>query len=330
MLTNKSDAVWIETPDSDLKVVNSARVSFSKIHHEFDSKADTGLIRYLATHDHWTPFAHCRNTMAFYMPKSMVAEFIISMGQEINSATIYKMVDLKGILVIRTSLYGFASMANKIVSAGLIDFYPMYFQILDVLKSQYPVSTQYLIKDDLDHDEYRADYEVPPVHEYVECLDPYFTDVTLKINTPIFVARQDFKHMVGRVFNEVSRRYVDDEPNVYFPDVWRGRAENKKQGSLSTACEFFDEDGINSLRNSVQDTVNVYNELITLKIAPEQARMILPQSMMTEYYVTAHIPAWNRFLNQREDDHAQEEIRDLAVAVKRELSKALLNKTFND
>lgn len=131
--------------------------------------------------------------------------------------------------------------------------------------------------------------------------------VTVREKVPIFVARQRFKHMVGFSYNEVSRRYVDDTPEFFEPDVWRSRPEGSvKQGSGDKEVE-----GV--VLNDYYDTcLSCYNSLLEDGVAPEQARMVLPQSMYTEYYTTGSLAAWARAYNLRKDKHAQKEIRDLA------------------
>lgn len=131
--------------------------------------------------------------------------------------------------------------------------------------------------------------------------------VTIRETIPIFLARQRFKHMVGFTYNEVSRRYVDDEPEFYRPVVWRTRAEDKKQGSgLAFDAEETEElSGI--LEGIHSDALADYRYLLGRGVAPEQARMVLPQSMYTSYYVTGSLAAWARAYKQRIHEHAQRE-----------------------
>ena len=166
----------IDNMGSDLSVVNAARVSFRKVHEEFDADKDTGLINYLAKHGHWSPFGHA--SMQFH------------------------------------------------------------------------------------------------------------------IEAPIFVARQLVKHQVGLVWNEVSRRYVDDEPEFYEPEKWRLAAENKKQGSSGETIKY----SITSTHNWCRET---YQNMLKAGIAPEMARMVLPQSMMTEWYWSGTLIAFARVCNLR-------------------------------
>ena len=142
--------------------------------------------------------------------------------------------------------------------------------------------------------------------------------VTMRETVPIFVARQRFKHMVGFTYNEVSRRYVDDAPTFFVPEYWRKVAENKKQGSSDELIyEFTYEGGTFLISKQYQWILDrceeFYNDCIEAGVAPEQARMVLPQSMYTSYYVTGSLPAWSRAYKLRSDEHAQREIQDLAV-----------------
>lgn len=155
--------------------------------------------------------------------------------------------------------------------------------------------------------------------------------ITLRYTVPIFVARQEFKHIVGFTRNEVSRRYVDDTPEFYIPDEWRKRPDGSvKQGSSSDTISHLNEsmlitfnDGTNAEVNNIttlykdmlESVTGLYEAMIKSGVAPEQARMVLPQSMFTSYYVTGSLAAFARFYNQRTDAHAQVEIQELAKQV---------------
>ena len=200
------DVELIDHMGSDASVVNAARVSFGKRITEM-SEGDTKLIRYLAKHNHWSPFGHA--------------------------------------------------------------------------------SLQFRIK------------------------------------APIFVARQLVKHQIGLTWNEISRRYVDYEPEFYEVDKWRGRPVDKKQGSSEENIEWINR----SMRTSaLQDQVeNValanYNLMIGAGVAPEQARMILPQSMMTEWYWSGTLYAFARVCNLRCAEDAQYETRIVANLINDECEK---------
>ena len=138
------------------------------------------------------------------------------------------------------------------------------------------------------------------------------TSIQLRISAPIFVARQLVKHQVGGVWNEVSRRYVDDEPVFYFPDKWRKRAENKKQGSSD------EESALDWKERVLYDTsfsIDLYKDMIASGVAPEQARMVLPQNMMTSWYWTGSLMFFHRVYKQRTDDHAQVESQEVAKQI---------------
>lgn len=142
--------------------------------------------------------------------------------------------------------------------------------------------------------------------------------VTLRIKMPIFIARQWFKHQVGFTRNEVSRRYVDTPPEFYNPTHWRKRAENVKQGSSDEVVEA-NTAGMQAYYDEVEEQ---YLRAVTEEgIAPEMARMILPQSMYTEFWETASLAAYARLCSLRLDPHAQKEIRDYAEAVDSILAK---------
>ena len=134
--------------------------------------------------------------------------------------------------------------------------------------------------------------------------------IQFHINAPVFVARQLVKHQVGLVWNEVSRRYVDTEPEIYTPDEWRGRAEDKKQGSSGVVKKRSLE--YEALTKTI---VGAYNRLLEEGICPEQARMILPQSMMTEWYWSGTLMAFARVCNLRCKSDTQLETQHIAKQI---------------
>jgi len=140
--------------------------------------------------------------------------------------------------------------------------------------------------------------------------------VTFHVKAPIFVARQLVKHEY-MPWNEISRRYVDDEPEFYQPDEWRGRSADKKQGS----------DGvINDIRpsvanNMVEDCRQNYNYLLAKGVSPEQARMVLPQSTMTEWYWSGTLYAFAKMCQLRCAKDTQQESREVAMQVSEYMEK---------
>ena len=131
-----------------------------------------------------------------------------------------------------------------------------------------------------------------------------------RIKAPVFVARQLVKHQVGLVWNEISRRYVDYTPELYEPKEWRGRPQNSKQGSDGTVS--IDSNEKHRLDMTMEQCKIIYNSLIGKGIAPEQARMVLPQSMMTEWIWSGTLYAFARVCNLRCAKDTQEETREVA------------------
>jgi len=130
-----------------------------------------------------------------------------------------------------------------------------------------------------------------------------------RIKAPIFVARQLVKHQVGLVWNEVSRRYVDDEPEFYVPFMWRKRPPKSiKQGSSKEEIEY-------DITNEIGILKKLYNDMIEKGIAPEMARMVLPQNMMTEWYWSGSLYAFARVCNLRLKEDTQSETRDVVTHI---------------
>lgn len=138
--------------------------------------------------------------------------------------------------------------------------------------------------------------------------------VSMRWKAPIFVARQLVKHQVGLSWNEVSRRYVKTEPELWWPEKWRKAAENVKQGSSEE--EFEDEEGhIAVAVDYAQNKPEEYTTLIETGLCPEQARMFLPLNTYTEWIWTGSLYAWARVYNQRTDPTAQQETRQLVLTL---------------
>ena len=126
-----------------------------------------------------------------------------------------------------------------------------------------------------------------------------------RIKAPIFVARQLVKHQVGLVWNEVSRRYVDDEPEFYIPSEWRLKADDKKQGSSDETIEY-------NLGSTLEFVKTTYQNMLKANIAPEMARMILPQNLYTEWYWSGTLMAFARVCNLRCKPDTQWETQQIA------------------
>jgi thymidylate synthase (FAD) len=137
------------------------------------------------------------------------------------------------------------------------------------------------------------------------------------VKAPVFVARQLVKHKFLR-WNEISRRYVDSEPEFYMPRSWRGRSEDKKQGSSGA---WYDEDTDISVGYCYTACFDTYKELLDEGICPEQARMVLPQSMMTEWYWSGSLDAFASMCHLRCKPDTQYESRLVADQINAEMAK---------
>lgn len=137
--------------------------------------------------------------------------------------------------------------------------------------------------------------------------------ITIRIQIPIFLARQFVKHQVGGVWSEESRRYISDMPEVWMPDKWHTRPEDIKQGSGDLVENQIDTQAIafvSTLRSSV-----AYLDLLDMKVAPEEARIVLPLNMMTTVVWTGSLLFWVRVFNLRADSHAQLAAQELAKLI---------------
>jgi thymidylate synthase (FAD) len=138
------------------------------------------------------------------------------------------------------------------------------------------------------------------------------TFTTFHIKAPVFVARQLVKHEY-MPWNEISRRYVDEEPELYEAPIWRGRSDDKKQGSYGEV-----ESNANVLYYN-KNALMMYKQLLDEGVAPEQARMVLPQSMMTEWYWSGTVFSFAKMCGLRCKDDTQAETRVVADAIDEEM-----------
>lgn len=139
------------------------------------------------------------------------------------------------------------------------------------------------------------------------------TAITLRMTAPIPIRTQCFKHKIGFVENEISRRYVSTTPEFYVP-TWREAADDKKQGSGEEV-----EEGRSLLTHAYittcRQSIKTYEGLLESGVCPEQARFVLPQGMMTSWVWTGSLLAYVRFYNLRAKPDAQKEVQELAEAV---------------
>ena len=159
-------------------------------------------------------------------------------------------------------------------------------------------------------------------HNHKSPFNHVFT--TFHVKAPIFVARQLQKHEY-MPWNEISRRYVDSETELYYPpnDVWRGRSKDKKQGSEGEID--LDQAPDNLLGDLIEGNEwqrRLYKKLLEEGVAPEQARMVLPQSTMTEWYWSGSLYAFAKMCSLRLKEDSQQETREVATQIQKVMIKA--------
>ena len=146
-------------------------------------------------------------------------------------------------------------------------------------------------------------------------ISPFFhPQIRFRLKMPIYVAREWFRHTIGFARNEVSRRYVDTEPEIFLPSELRERDARLKQGSKENSISNND-DMVEYIRKFQVQSLETYNTLLENGVAPEVARGILPQNMYTEFVETASLYAYARLCKLRLDPHAQKEIREYADVI---------------
>lgn len=138
------------------------------------------------------------------------------------------------------------------------------------------------------------------------------TCLQFRIKAPIFVARQLAKHQVGLTWNEISRRYVKTDIEFYEPDYWRKADKDIKQGSGGAVDDLLGAGLLGEYRQLSRQALETYELLLSEDVCPEQARMLLPQSMMTEWIWTGSLVAFARIVEQRTHSTAQRETQVIA------------------
>lgn len=298
---------------NDLLVVNAARVSFGKRHNCLDPIKDIKLINYLVKHDHWSPLAHPHATVKLYMDYSAVTR-LISNNSVMAGLTLRKAGD-DALWVITGSLWALLQLSYLIPNHAL--FWAVYVSC--------PLSTEAFM------DKYEPPFKIE--NHRTDSIEEFITNddtFTFHVKAPVFVARQLVKHQQKLVWNEISRRYVDSEPEFYDPKKmptilqensglvepdgwenlcgWRGKAADKKQGS-SGLIDF----GID-IPNQ-QGQLDMYNYHISKGMCPEQARMYLPLNLITEWYWSGTREAFNRVVDLRTKPDSQLETAYIATQI---------------
>ncbi|AHI29706.1 FAD-dependent thymidylate synthase [Marinobacter similis] len=303
----------VEHDNDDLTAVNAARVSFAKTSTELDER-DIKLLKYLANHDHWTPFSHIRIGMKLDYGMVLTAQLFNELGP-LGLAGAQWHINGAGGLNLRMSLYGWLKMLHCPV-LHMQERIAILNELMVYAPASVEVFTGMLLP------EHSDSVLVTPLDSELD-FDPRFHDVTFNLKMPIAIARQWFKHQVGLTRNEVSRRYVSDKPEFFKIDEWRGAPTNgAKQGSSGVIDrerlfmgDFEDVPEAWSESDVYQFSDNLYHWLLLVGVCPEQARLALPQAMLTEFWETGSLADYARIVKLRLDPHAQKEVRDYAQAV---------------
>lgn len=182
---------------------------------------------------------------------------------------------------------------NSIVNAARVSFHKQADQFSDEQNHK-------LIRYLAEHK-----HEIPFAH----------TAITLRMKAPIAIRTQCFKHKVGFVENEVSRRYVKSEPELFVPTFRHAPNGSIKQGSGDMLVPKQNHYLQGRYQDICNEAIREYELLLSQGVAPEQARFVLPQGVMTEWIWTGSLLAFVRFYNLRTNSHAQKEIQELAKMV---------------
>lgn len=324
---NWRDQIVVErlaAPKTDASVANAARVSFgvpstwNEIPEGYSEKRMTGLINYLAEHEHLVPFRHCRETFVFNgQPFDMWELTPFEMAGLVVKKGRY------GQMKVRTSILGWF----QLIRSGKVR--PLYaYQILENLHQQYPITTDAFKLEAVTASNAAIAEDTVLHYDDTKETDPEFIDVTFRCKTSLWLAAQLKKHQVNMSWSEVSRRYVKSSPELFnqefraVPDgsIKQGSAEVLNAGipDLVVADIYGDETAVDS--STVQNAlVTWYEDCVEAGIAPETIRGFMPYNTMTEWVWTGSLAAWNHMIRLRIDSHAQLEAQVFAQKTQEQL-----------
>lgn len=317
MKTNKITVETFPPVVSDFGICDVARVSMAKAADQYTTEQNAKLLRYLVKDKekpHWSPFGHARICL------------------KIKGGGLRFLLDCFGLLFMHGKLAGFSWAGTETTHCYLNGSLWAWYENWDYL----PYSVQTCIKGYV----YTS---FPEVYKALfECLlpnDAHYGDDwvevagetefdrvnyrSFRVTCPIFIARQLVKHQVHMCWNEESRRYIDEPPTFYDPAHFRSRPEGSiKQGSGGYLDEENNSNAMTILSMSNREARMAYEYLLSIDVAPEEARMVLPLNTQVQWIWTASVEAWKRVLKLRDDSHAQTQAQDFAKKLKR-----LLNET---
>lgn len=294
-------AEYVNHMGNDLAVVNAARVSFDKTSTmetvvtskpRFPDKWEVGMeVEYVRDQGEWGPTKGSRGKIVSFREDTK--------GRKAHEYQVFY-VRMNGD---RSTTFWTTPDDVKLVGSSLT-----------------PVTEKRLRQEDAKLIDYlaRHNHWTPFAH----------TSITLRMQAPLPVRTQCFKHKFGFVENEESRRYISGDPRVFYPKVWRRAADNVKQGSSEEPCDtkiewMFYGNEYESRNVSADEIYNdvtgyavfAYERLIKMGVCPEQARFVLPQGVEVQWIWTGSLAAYARFYRQRTDPHAQKETQELARMV---------------
>lgn len=139
---------------------------------------------------------------------------------------------------------------------------------------------------------------------------------TFSVHCPLFVRGQWHRHRAGWSYNEISRRYTEVDMEYYIPEKFRVQSENNKQASVEDSVIEKNQEACEIYAKFTEALHLAYEKLLELGVCKEQARGILPQTMFTTFWATVDLRNLLHFIELRDDDHAQKEIREYAKAMK--------------
>lgn len=149
-------------------------------------------------------------------------------------------------------------------------------------------------------------------------LTPFeYQHATFLIEVPLFIRSQIMRHRTFS-YNEISRRYTSEELEFWVPDYLREQSRSNKQASTDKAVLDSD-DLLASMRGHCESSLEEYERLVAYGVCREQARSMLPQSLLTKFYMGGNLRNWAHFVALRRDEHAQKEVQVVAERVAEKL-----------
>lgn len=290
-------SVELVTSEGDELVADAARASFDRQAHQYTDAQNQRLLDFLARANpaHWAPYGHARYTIKVRNPD---LNLLLS-SPTLRTGLVVREDGIQGTYQFTHSLWGWRNMLQAEVFSR-----SEYNQVCFAL------------------------WNNPRIHKSLKAMNiPSSTlsegrmavrsrdDFTLRIRCPIVIARQLFKHQVGFVFSEASGRYID-YTTINRPLEWCDAPDNRKQGAGKP---------VGLLRHCAADLIMHMSHGFSMfaywvlrkvvKVAPEQARYVMPMATDTTFVVTGHRLAWKRLLEQRLHGAAQQEITYLAEEI---------------